>query len=45
MIEDYIDERGTHAIRGVLNDWDLCKYKEQLEMHPRQLMRSVSYVY
>ena len=43
MIEEIYDKDGTLLEgRGVLCDWDLCKYQEQMNKGPRTGSRTVS---
>lgn len=42
MIQDTFDENGCLQIGGILNDWDLAKFKSELENPPSRRQRSVS---
>ena len=36
-----IDDRDPKALKAFLNDWDLCKYEEDLKKGPSDKARSV----
>ncbi|EED78182.1 predicted protein [Postia placenta Mad-698-R] len=40
MIQDTFDENGCLQIGGILNDWDLAKFKSELENPPSRRQRS-----
>lgn len=41
MLTETFDRDGTCSVEGLLNDWDLCRFRNDIDLEATQIDRTV----